>query len=68
MSALLWIQETSRCRKNRSSCWTEFGQAVSMLNGKFELLTLNRMAADRLRGVPIHLARRLAELAPPFDC
>ena len=31
---MLWIQETSRCRKNRSSCWVEFGQAFSMLNGK----------------------------------
>src|SRR4029077_14839202 len=31
---MLWIQETSRCRKNPSSCWAEFGQAFSMLNGK----------------------------------
>ena len=31
---MLWIQETSRCRKDRSSCWAEFGQAFSTLKSK----------------------------------
>ena len=31
---LLWIQETSRCGKGRSSCLAEFGQAFSTLKSK----------------------------------
>src|SRR6266511_6369639 len=46
---MLWIQENSRCRECRCSCWAEFGQAFSMLNGKFELLTLNRTEGSQER-------------------
>ena len=40
-----------RCREGRSSCWAEFGQAFSMLNGKLPAAT---PVAARGSSVPLH--------------
>jgi len=53
------IQETSRCRKGRCSCWAQFGQAFSTLKSK--ILTRARVS----RGSPVALLNMRSRCKPP---
>jgi hypothetical protein len=61
---MLWIQETSRCRKNRSSCSAEFGQAFSMPNGKLSAAT---PVACGVSSVPLHKCASRSKSCPSLN-